>query len=163
MRLGKGLIAIDLQPTLSFFVMEETSELLKLRRDKLKAWRDLGVDPFGGPFPGTTTNAAALAAYKDDAPVKIAGRLVSIREMGKSVFAHVQDETGRMQVYAQKDALGEMFAYWKLLDIGDWIGCEGTFFTTKSGEKSVRLNKLKLLCKSLRPLPSDWHGLSDVE
>jgi len=83
--------------------------------------------------------------------------------MGKNVFAHIQDETGKLQVYAQVQGLGDKFAFWKLLDIGDFIGGEGTLFTTKTGEKTVRLSDLRILSKSLRPIPSQWYGLSDVE
>jgi lysyl-tRNA synthetase class 2 len=137
--------------------------LLRLRRQKVDAWRNLGVDPFGSAFANVVPAAQAIADYKDEAPVRVAGRLVSIREMGKSVFAHIQDETGKIQLYANKDALGEQFGYWKLFDLGDWVGAEGTYFTTKTGEKSVRLTSIRLLAKSLRPLPSQWHGFSDVE
>jgi lysyl-tRNA synthetase class 2 len=144
--------------------MEDESELLALRRARLEAWRNLGVDPFGGAFPGTETCAQAVANYADDRPVRVAGRLISKREMGKNVFAHIQDETGKLQVYAQLQGLGEeKFRYWKMLDLGDFIGGEGALFTTKTGEKTVRLSDLTLLSKSLRPIPSQWYGLSDVE
>jgi lysyl-tRNA synthetase class 2 len=83
--------------------------------------------------------------------------------MGKNVFAHIQDETGKLQVYAQVQGLGDKFAFWKQLDLGDFIGGEGTLFTTKTGEKTVRLSDLRLLGKSLRPIPSQWYGLSDIE
>jgi lysyl-tRNA synthetase class 2 len=143
--------------------MEDESELLALRRARLEAWRELGIDPFGGPFPGTETCAQVVQNYADDRPVRIAGRLISKREMGKNVFAHIQDETGKLQVYAQVQGLGDKFAFWKMLDLGDFIGGEGTLFTTKTGEKTVRLSDLRLLSKSLRPIPSQWYGLSDVE
>jgi lysyl-tRNA synthetase class 2 len=124
----------------------------------------MGIDPFGDAFPGTETCAQAISHYADERPVRIAGRLISKREMGKNVFAHIQDETGKLQVYAQLQGLGEeKFKYWKLLDIGDFIGGEGTLFTTKTGEKTVRLADLRILSKSLRPIPSQWYGLSDVE
>ena len=112
---------------------------------------------------GTETCAQAVADYADERPVRVAGRLISKREMGKNVFAHIQDETGKLQVYAQLQGLGDKFAYWKMLDLGDFIGGEGTMFTTKTGEKTVRLSDLTLLSKSLRPIPSQWYGLSDVE
>jgi lysyl-tRNA synthetase class 2 len=143
--------------------MEDESELLALRRARLDAWRNLGVDPFGAAFPGAETCAQAVADYADERPVRVAGRLISKREMGKNVFAHIQDETGKLQVYAQLQGLGDKFAYWKMLDLGDFIGGEGTMFTTKTGEKTVRLSDLTLLSKSLRPIPSQWYGLSDVE
>jgi lysyl-tRNA synthetase class 2 len=143
--------------------MDDESELLALRRARLDAWRNLGIDPFGGAFPGTETCAQVVQNYADERPVRVAGRLISKREMGKNVFAHIQDETGKLQVYAQLQGLGDKFAYWKMLDLGDFIGGEGTMFTTKTGEKTVRLSDLTILSKSLRPIPSQWYGLSDVE
>ncbi|HEV3271131.1 MAG TPA: lysine--tRNA ligase [Candidatus Methylacidiphilales bacterium] len=143
--------------------MEDESELLALRRARLETWREMGIDPFGGAFPGAETCRQAVENYADERPVRIAGRLISKREMGKNVFAHIQDETGKLQVYAQVQGLGDKFGYWKLLDIGDFIGGEGTLFTTKTGEKTVRLSDLKILSKSLRPIPSQWYGLADVE
>ena len=143
--------------------MEDESELLALRRARLDTWRGLGIDPFGGAFPGTETCAEVIANYADERRVRVAGRLISKREMGKNVFAHIQDESGKLQVYAQVQGLGDKFAFWKLLDLGDFIGGEGTLFTTKTGEKTVRLSDLRILSKSLRPIPSQWYGLADVE
>ncbi len=143
--------------------MEDESELLALRRARLDTWRELGIDPFGEAYPGAEGCRQVIENYADDRPVRIAGRLISKREMGKNVFAHIQDETGKLQVYAQVQGLGDKFAFWKLLDIGDFIGGEGTLFTTKTGEKTVRLSDLRILSKSLRPIPSQWYGLSDVE
>jgi lysyl-tRNA synthetase class 2 len=143
--------------------MEDESELLALRRARLETWRAQGIDPFGGAFPGAETCRQVIENYADERPVRVAGRLISKREMGKNVFAHIQDETGKLQVYAQVQGLGDKFAYWKQLDLGDFIGGEGTLFTTKTGEKTVRLSDLRLLGKSLRPIPSQWYGLSDIE
>jgi lysyl-tRNA synthetase class 2 len=143
--------------------MDDESELLALRRARLDTWRELGVDPFGAAFPGTEPCRQVVENYADERPVRVAGRLISKREMGKNVFAHIQDETGKLQVYAQVQGLGDKFAFWKLLDLGDFIGGEGTLFTTKTGEKTVRLSDLRLLAKSLRPIPSQWYGLADVE
>jgi lysyl-tRNA synthetase class 2 len=143
--------------------MEDESELLALRRARLNTWAGLGIDPFGETFPGTETCRQVVENFAEERVVRIAGRLISKREMGKNVFAHIQDETGKLQVYAQVQGLGDKFAFWKLLDIGDFIGGEGTLFTTKTGEKTVRLSDLKILSKSLRPIPSQWYGLADVE
>lgn len=143
--------------------MEDESELLALRRARLDTWREMGIDPFGDAFPGTETCQQVVANYADERPVRVAGRLISKREMGKNVFAHIQDETGKLQVYAQVQGLGDKFAFWKLLDIGDFIGGEGILFTTRTGEKTVKLSDLRILSKSLRPIPSQWYGLSDVE
>ena len=143
--------------------MEDESELLALRRARLETWRGMGVDPFGGAFPGTENCRQVVEHYEEGRAVKVAGRLISKREMGKNVFAHIQDDSGKLQVYAQVQGLGEKFAFWKLLDIGDFIGGEGTLFTTRTGEKTVKLTDLRILSKSLRPIPSQWYGLSDVE
>jgi lysyl-tRNA synthetase class 2 len=143
--------------------MEDESELLALRRARLDTWRAQGVDPFGAAFPGAEGCRQVVDNYAEDRRVRVAGRLVSKREMGKNVFAHIQDESGRLQVYAQVQGLGEKFALWKLLDLGDFIGGEGTLFTTKTGERTVRLSDLKILAKSLRPIPSQWYGLADIE
>jgi lysyl-tRNA synthetase class 2 len=143
--------------------MENESELLALRRARLDTWRGLGIDPFGEAFPGAENCREVIGKYADERRVRVAGRLISKREMGKNVFAHIQDETGKLQLYAQVQGLGDKFSYWKLLDLGDFIGGEGTLFTTKTGEKTVRLSDLRLLSKSLRPIPSQWYGLSDVE
>ncbi|HSI85134.1 MAG: lysine--tRNA ligase [Candidatus Methylacidiphilales bacterium] len=139
-------------------------ELLKLRRAKVDQWRSRGNDPFGTAFPDSKLALSVINSYEEDKPVKVAGRLVSIRDMGKSVFAHILDQSGRIQLYAQKNVLGEeVFGQWKLLDLGDWVGAEGTLFTTKSGEKSIRVSSLMLLSKTLRPIPSEWYGLADPE
>ncbi|PTX94855.1 lysine--tRNA ligase [Verrucomicrobia bacterium LW23] len=141
-----------------------TADLLQLRRAKVDQWRARGNDPFGTAFPATQLAANVIAGYEEDQSVRVAGRLVAIREMGKSVFAHILDQSGRIQLYAQKNVLGdEGFAQWKLLDLGDWVGAEGNLFTTKTGEKSVRVSALTLLSKTLRPIPSEWYGLSDPE
>jgi lysyl-tRNA synthetase class 2 len=143
--------------------MDELSELLRLRREKLDVWRQSGVAPFGQAYPGTASAGAIIADYQEDRPARVAGRLIAIREMGKSIFAHIQDQSGRLQIYLQKTTLGEAFDSFKKLDLGDYIGAEGTMFTTKSGEKTLRVASFQLLSKALRPLPSQWHGLADVE
>jgi lysyl-tRNA synthetase, class II len=143
--------------------MDELSELLRLRREKLEAWRSRGAAPFGAAYSGTELAADVMAGYQDERPARVAGRLVSIRDMGKSIFAHLLDQSGRIQIYVQKQALGEAFDSFKQLDLGDIIGGEGTLFLTKTGEKTVRLSSFQLLSKSLHPLPSQWHGLADVE
>lgn len=142
---------------------QEISDLLRLRRDKLDAWREQAVDPFGGAYPDTTALGEVRARFEEGQTRRVAGRLVSIRVMGKNVFAHLQDQTGKLQVYARKEELGENYAFWKKLDLGDFIGGEGETFLTKTGEPTVRLKTLTVLSKSLHPLPSGWHGLSDVE
>jgi lysyl-tRNA synthetase class 2 len=143
--------------------MEELSELLKLRREKLAAWRARGRDPFGAAYPNTELASHVAAGYEENKTVRVAGRLVAIREMGKSIFAHILDQSGRIQIYLQRQALGEEFDAFKLLDLGDFVGVEGTLFLTKTGEKTARVTSFRILSKSLKPLPSQWHGLADVE
>jgi len=143
---------------------EDKSTLMEIRRQKLEQLRQLGVDPFGGPFPGTETSADIRARWEEGRKVKLAGRIVSHRDMGKSQFLHLQDRGGRLQIYVQKPALAERDrAVFDLLDLGDILGVEGTLFTTKTGEPSVRVENLVLLTKSLAPLPDKWHGLVDTE
>ena len=147
--------------------MDELSELLQLRRAKLDAWRAEGTDPFGQPYPDTQAVSAALADFAEEKPVRLAGRIVAFRDMGKSIFGHFLDQSGKLQFYANKQSLagqGEAaIESFRRLDLGDVIGAEGTLFTTRTGEKTVKIAKFVLLSKSLRPLPSAWHGLSDTE
>ncbi|HLG42225.1 MAG TPA: lysine--tRNA ligase, partial [Planctomycetota bacterium] len=104
------------------------------------------------------------ALAREGQPAKVAGRIVANRSMGKAAFLNLQDGSGRIQVYVKKDAVGEQaFQVYKLLDIGDLLGCEGPVFRTKTGEITVHVEKLTLLAKSLLPLPEKWHGLKDVE
>ncbi|MBK1855091.1 lysine--tRNA ligase [Verrucomicrobiaceae bacterium 5K15] len=140
------------------------AELITIRRDKLAKLRELGIDPFGGKFETTTTPGALKADFADEKPVTIAGRLTAIRDMGKSVFATLGDVEGRIQIYLNKKGISETdWAAYKLLDLGDWIGVEGETFTTGKGEPSVKVEKLTVLSKSLRPMPDKWHGVADRE
>ncbi|MCX6935375.1 MAG: lysine--tRNA ligase [Verrucomicrobia bacterium] len=143
---------------------EDLSPLIAARRQKLAQLRELGVDPFGGAFPGTESTMEIRASWAEGRKVRLAGRIVSHRDMGKSQFLHLQDRAGRLQIYVQKPALPEKDrAVFDLLDLGDILGVEGTLFTTKTGEPSVRVGNLTLLTKSLAPLPDKWHGLVDTE
>jgi lysyl-tRNA synthetase class 2 len=142
---------------------DETSELLQLRRDKIQTWKDLGIDPFGQSFGHVETSASIIEQYVEEKQVRAAGRLVALREMGKSLFGHLLDATGRIQFYAKKETLGDSFEHFKRFDLGDFIGIEGNLFTSKSGEKSIKVTRVEMLSKALRPMPSKWHGLSDVE
>jgi lysyl-tRNA synthetase class 2 len=138
------------------------------RRQKLAELRAAGIDPFRAEFETTHFSAEALRAYvegKDnEVPVSVAGRLVTIRDMGKSQFAKVLDQQGEIQLYVRKDVVGdEAYAAFRKLDLGDIIGAKGTLFRTKSGEVTVRVASAVLLAKALRPLPEKWHGLADPE
>src|SRR5438105_5158924 len=145
--------------------MEQTeSELLALRREKLAALQKLGVAPFGAAFQTSGDIAHAREKFAEGASFRIAGRISAHRDMGKSHFLDLKDASGRMQIYLQAKELGaEAMEIFKLLDLGDFIGVEGTCFTTKTGEPTLKVHKLELLAKSLRPLPEKWHGLQDIE
>jgi lysyl-tRNA synthetase, class II len=144
--------------------MEDTNSLMEQRRTKLAQLRERGVDPFTAKFTPSESCAAARERYVEARPVALAGRVTAYREMGKSVFFDLRDQSGRMQVYAQKQGLGEeAFALLKALDLGDFVGVQGTLFTTKTGEISVKMTEWKILAKALRPPPAKWHGLEDTE
>ncbi len=123
-----------------------------------------GYSPFGQAFERTGRLSEIIAGFEENKAVRIAGRIMSRREMGKSVFAHVQDGSARFQVYIKKDVIGEAaFEAFKYLDLGDHIGVEGELFVTKTGEKSIKALRWILLGKALLPMPEKWHGLHDVE
>ncbi len=143
---------------------EDLGELLKVRRDKLNALRELGVDPFGKAFEITHSPGQLREDFEEEKPVRIAGRVTALRDMGKSNFLDISDINGRIQIFVNQKAIGEeQWAVYKQIDIGDWIGIEGETFTTKVGEPSVKANKVTVLSKSLRPMPSKWHGVVDPQ
>jgi len=130
----------------------------------LQALREHGYSPFGGAFPRDGRFDELVSSFEEGKTIRLAGRLMTRREMGKSVFAHLQDGTGRVQIYLKKNTLGdEPFSAFALTDLGDHIGVEGTWFTTRTGEKTVQVTSWTLLSKSLLPLPDKWDGLQDVE
>src|SRR6266480_2281447 len=145
--------------------MEQTeSELLALRREKLAALEKLGVAPFGAAFQTSGDIARVREKFAEGTSFRIAGRISAHRDMGKSHFVDLKDASGRMQIYLQAKELGpEAMEIFKLLDLGDFIGVEGTCFTTKTGEPTFKVHKLDLLAHSLRPLPEKWHGLQGIE
>lgn len=129
---------------------------MQRRREELAELRARGVDPYPAAFDRTAFSREIVEAFSDDAPardVAVAGRIMSIRRMGKASFCHLQDAQGRIQAYLKKDDLGDQYDAFKLLDIGDIVGIEGFVFRTKMGEVSVHARRLALLSKSLRPLP----------
>ena len=144
--------------------MDEGNSLLEQRKAKLAALRAKGIDPFKNKFTPTEKCAEARANYAEGRAVAVAGRVTAHRDMGKSLFIDVRDQTGRLQVYAQKNVLGdEQFDVFRHLDLGDFIGAQGTLFTTRTGEVSLRLASFVILAKALRPPPEKWHGLADTE
>ncbi len=144
------------------------NELFQQRVAKAEALAAAGINPFGKRFDGDRRIAEWRAAYRPETeepqPAIVAGRMTAMRVMGKSIFADLRDSTGRIQLFIGRSEVGDdAFAFIRKLDIGDIIGAEGELFTTRTGELTVRVKKLTLLCKSLRPLPEKFHGLTDVE
>ncbi len=152
--------------------MEELNEQIEQRLKKLEELKKAGIEPFGGPFEATHKAAEILAQYgetpKEELEANavncvIAGRIVAMRDFGKAAFAHVQDSSGRIQVYFRKDVLAENYSIVKKLDVGDIVGVGGKLFRTRTNELTLEVADFKLLTKSLRPLPEKWHGLRDIE
>jgi len=146
-------------------VMDPLHDLMKPRLDKRQKLLEQGVDPYGSRFDVSETIAAARAHPEAERAVKLAGRVISHRDMGKSLFADLKDSTGRMQLYVQKHEIGEQqFDLFKhFVDLGDIVGVTGKLFVTRAGELSVRVETLTLLSKAIRPLPKEWYGIKDVE
>jgi lysyl-tRNA synthetase class 2 len=144
--------------------MDDTNSLIEQRKAKLAALRAKGIDPFKNKFTPGETCRHARDHYAEGREVALAGRITAHRDMGKSMFLDIRDQSGRMQIYAQKNVLGdEQFAIFQHLDLADFIGVKGTQFTTKTNEISVKVTGFTILAKALRPPPAKWHGLEDTE
>lgn len=144
--------------------MNDVNNLMAVRLEKRAELEADGSRPYGGAFATSGDVGEVRAAYAEGARASVAGRVTARRDMGKSHFLDVSDHTGRLQVYLQDKTLGEFgVKIYEMLDIGDFIGVEGEYFTTKTGEPSLRASSFTLLSKSLHPLPEKWHGLQDVE
>jgi len=173
--------------------MDDTNSLIEQRKAKLTALRAKGIDPFKNKFSPAETCKQARDNYAEGRETAVAGRITAHREMGKSMFIDVRDQSGRLQIYAQKNALGdELWEIFKHLDLGDFVGVRGKMFTTKTGEISIKLGSgtgvspvssekdaahrqdacattemskppFVILAKALRPPPEKWHGLEDTE
>ena len=137
---------------------------------KVEAMRVRGAEPYPVRFSPDATAADLLREHGDLAPgtetghsVSVAGRLVGLRDIGKLIFAVIQDGSGRIQLFVDRSVLGDEFDAFADLDLGDWAGASGEVITTRRGELSVRVESFALLAKSLRPLPEKWHGLQDQE
>ena len=147
--------------------------IYKLRLEKLKQIEALGQRVYPTKYEVTHSIPEILAAYmnksaeeleKERVEVRVAGRIMAIRLMGKAGFAHLQQDGQRLQIYVKKDAVGDKgFELYKLLDLGDHIGVRGYLFRTKTNELTVHVDKITFLSKDLLPLPEKWHGLTDVE
>ena len=148
-------------------------KIYELRREKLKQIEALGQQIYPRKYEFTHTIPQILAEYLEKTGeqlenprinVRVAGRIMAIRLMGKAGFAHLQQDGQRLQIYVKKDAVGEQgFELYKLLDLGDHIGVSGYLFRTRTGELSVHVEEITFLSKDLLPLPEKWHGLTDVE
>jgi lysyl-tRNA synthetase class 2 len=146
-------------------------EALVARRQKLDRLRARGVDPFALGFEGPIDALAGLrerfgdlpAGTDTDTSVRVAGRIVLLRKQGKLSFATLRDRTGDLQLFMTRDGMGHGYELVEDLDLGDLVGAEGPVMTTKRGELSVRVERLTLLTKALRPLPEKWHGLKDPD
>jgi lysyl-tRNA synthetase, class II len=147
--------------------------IYEIRREKLKKIEALGQPAYPRKYNFSHTVPQILAEYSGETGeeleatrvnVRVAGRIMAIRLMGKAGFAHLQQDGQRLQFYVKKDAIGEQgFELWKLLDLGDHVGVRGYLFRTRTGELSIHAEELTFLAKDLLPLPEKWHGLTDVE
>jgi lysyl-tRNA synthetase class 2 len=153
--------------------MEPINELVAVRKDKEKYFRSVGIETYPqdrGPYSDTTRIVERFGAMshdeleKEGIPLSVAGRIVAFRDFGKSSFLHIQDRKGKIQVYVRKDILKDLdYEAFRKFDIGDIISTEGKLFKTRTDELTILAERVKLLTKSLRPLPEKWHGLKDVE
>ena len=146
---------------------EDLSELLQIRRDKLRALQDEGRDPFKVTSYVRSADSAVIKRNYDafeNRTVSVAGRILSKRGMGKAIFCHIQDREGQIQLYVRKDAVSEQeFQDFRKFDIGDIIGVRGYVFRTQTGEITIHVENLQLLSKSLRPLPEKYHGMTNTD
>ena len=152
---------------------EELNDQLQVRRDKMQAIQESGRDPFGSRFDRTHTAEQIKEQYSDlskeeleekEIQVTVAGRIMTKRGKGKAGFAHIQDVSGKIQIYVRKDAVGdEQYEDFNHTDLGDIVGITGNVFITNTGELSIKVKDYVFLTKALRPLPDKFHGLKDVE
>lgn len=153
--------------------MEESHPLIRERRGKLEELKRIGIDPYGSRWDVSALAGELQEQYgdtpgesleSDPVAVSLAGRVMTLRDHGKTTFAHMRDRTGDIQIYLREDVLGEeAYGLLKHIDIGDFLGITGPLFRTRTGELTVRAERFQFLTKSLRPLPEKWHGLVDVE
>jgi lysyl-tRNA synthetase class 2 len=146
--------------------MSQREHLQEDRLQKLAAWRGRGVLPYPYAFQRTHTTPEVREREKElgTQTVALAGRLMTLRGHGKTSFGHLQDQGGRLQVYARQDELGDdRYSAWSLLEVGDLVGVRGEVFRTRTDELTLKVRDFELLAKALRPLPDKWHGLADKE
>lgn len=153
--------------------MEKQGKIIEERRKKAEAIRAMGIDLYPAGYNCTITASEAMERFgdmdaealeKEKQTFSMAGRIMAIRNFGKASFIHIKDRTVRIQAYLKKDKIGdEQYKLFKHMDIGDFIGIKGAFFKTRTGELTILAHSIKLLSKSMRPLPEKWHGLTDIE
>ncbi len=152
---------------------ERGEDHLRSRRQKLERLRQLGIDPYPPRYHRSRSAAGAVALFEEaerndgaearTEPVSVAGRIMSLRGMGKATFLDLRDGSGRVQAHLRRDVLGDGYGLVRELDLGDFLGVTGPVFRTRRGEVTVEATSLTLLSKSLRPMPEKWHGLRDTE
>lgn len=139
-------------------------ELIAVRREKVAKIRALGVNPYGGRYEVTTSAAELKADFSEGKQVKLIGRITALRDMGRTQFFTIGDVQGSIQcMLTRKVCTDEVWALWKLLERGDWVGVAGETIVTRTGEPTVRVESFKLLSKALRPMPDKFHGLADQD
>jgi lysyl-tRNA synthetase class 2 len=148
--------------------MEQESDLIRHRKEKLAKLKEKNITPYPYRFVKTHLSSEIIENFdeleSEENEVKIAGRIVALRPHGKTLFAHLKDGAGKIQIYVKQDEVGkENFKLFGLFDIGDFLGVTGKVFKTKTGEITIRATEFQILSKSLRPLPEKWHGLQDKE
>ncbi len=140
----------------------------EVRLEKLHAWREEGINPYPTRAQRTHTIAEALAQFDElqaaEQAITLVGRIVLARDMGKTTFMHIEDGSGRIQIYFRRDDLGDQrYTHVRRLDLGDFIQASGHLFQTRTGERTLKVHSFRLLSKTLRPLPAKHHGLQDIE
>jgi lysyl-tRNA synthetase class 2 len=144
------------------------ADLIRIRLDKAKQMRESGLEPYPYRYERSCLITSVREEFdhlvESEQPVRLAGRIVLKRKMGKSIFANIRDMSGQLQIYVKLNNVGDdQFALFDTFDLGDIIGCEGTMFTTRTGEQTLNVTSFELLCKSLHPLPDKHSGLTDKE
>jgi lysyl-tRNA synthetase, class II len=144
--------------------VESTSEVLKERLDKINEIKNKGIPLYSDAFQPSSNIGKILKTFEEGKPAKVAGRMMTRRGHGKTTFADLRDETGKIQLYVKQNVVGQdPYELFNFLDLGDILGIEGELFITKKGEKTISVKEFKLLSKIVNILPEKWHGLKDVE
>jgi len=144
--------------------MKEKDNLKEQRIDKLKKIIEAGIEPYGRSFKRDVVIKNLIDNFEEGKEVKAAGRIKAIRSHGKSIFADIEDESEKIQIYVKKDIVGEeKFSIFQLLEVGDFAGLTGKLFKTRMGEATIEVSEFTPLSKAILPLPEKWHGLKDIE